>query len=95
MVTLDVFVLDKITELPIGNARVVGLTRNQIIDPPVRQTSGDGGANLYFQGPPFNPPIAVSLAVDAAGYIPWSTEDEPIMLGASNVRYEVHLTPFV
>lgn len=91
-VTLNVYV--KCNGVGIGNARVVGLTKNQIIDPPTRQTSGDGGANLYYQGPAFDPPVEVSLMVDAAGYVPWSTNDKPIMLGSSDVNYDVELTPF-
>lgn len=95
MPTLNVFVKDKSTGAPIGNARVVGLTKNQIIDPPVRQTSGDGGANLYYQGPAFNPPVAVSLAIDAPGYAPGSTNDQPILFGAEDVNFTIELDPFV
>jgi hypothetical protein len=94
MPTLNVFVKDKTTGAPIGNARVVSLTKNQIIDPPTRQTSGDGGANLYFQGPPFVPPVAVTLAVDAAGYAPGSTNDQPILFGSEDVTYTIALDPF-
>lgn len=92
-VTLNVYVKDKKTGAPIGNARVVGLTKNQIIDPPTRQTSGDGGANLYYQGPAFNPSVEVSLAVDAAGYAPGSTNDKPILFGSSDVNYTIELEP--
>lgn len=92
-VTLNVFVKDAATGQGIGNARVVALTKNQIIDPPTRQTSGDGGCNLYFQGPPFTPPVAVTLAVDAAGYAPGSTNDQPILLGSQDVTYTLTLTP--
>lgn len=93
-VTLNVYVKDRKTGQGIPNARVVGLTKNQIIDPPVRQTSGDGGANLYFNGPPFDPPVAVSLAVDAPGYAPGSTNDQPILLGSSSVDYTIELDSF-
>jgi hypothetical protein len=93
-VTLNVYVKDATSGSGVGTARVIALTKNQIIDPPTRQTSGDGGANLYFEGPPFTPPIAVSLAVDAPGYAPWSTNDQPIMLGSDPVNYVVNLQPF-
>ena len=93
MPTLNVFVRDKATGQPIGNARVLGLTKNQIIDPPTRQTSGDGGANLYFQGPAFHPPVAVTLAVDAPGYAPASTNDQPILFGEADVNYTIELDP--
>jgi hypothetical protein len=93
--TLNVFVKDKLTGQPVSTARVIALTRNQIIDPPVRQVSGDGGANLYFQGPDFSPPVAVSLAVDAPGYAPYSTEDKPILFSTGVVNFEVFLDPFV
>jgi len=92
--TLNVYVKDRATGLGIGNARVQGLTRNQIIDPPVRQTSGDGGANLYYQGPGFVPPVDVTLIVDAAGYAPWSTGDQPIHFGVHNIDYTLYLDSF-
>jgi hypothetical protein len=95
MITFNVFVKDQNTGSPIAGARVTALTKNQIIDPPVRLTSGDGGCNLYFQGPEFTPDIQVSLNVDAAGYTPWCTEDHPVQLGRQNVDYEVRLVPFV
>ena len=92
-VTFNVFVKDVNTNNGIPNARVTALTRNQIIDPPVRQTSGDGGCNLYYQGPSFNPPVAVSLIIDAEGYAPWSTEDAPIQLGSNTINYNAFLKP--
>jgi hypothetical protein len=91
--TLNVYVKDRVTGIGIGNARVQGLTRNQIIDPPVRQTSGDGGANLYYHGPGFVPPVDVTLIVDAVGYAPWSTNDQPIHFGTHDVDYIVELEP--
>lgn len=94
MPTLNVYVKDKATGQGIGNARVLGLTRNQIIDPPTRQTSGDGGANLYYQGPPFDPPVAVTLAVDAPGYAPGSTNDQPILFGSEDVNFTIELDSF-
>lgn len=94
MITFNVFVKDR-TGHPIPGARVTALTKNQIIDPPVRLTSGDGGCNLYLNGPEFNPPIAISLNVDAAGFKPWCTEDHPITLGSSSIDYPVALDPFV
>lgn len=93
-VTLNVFVRDGQTGEGIGDARVVALTRDQIIDPPTRQTSGDGGCNLYYQGPAFDPPIMVSLTVDAAGYVPWSTSANPIPLGKDSIDYHVELVRF-
>lgn len=98
MVTFNVFVKDKATLQGIGDARVVALGHDQrmtSIDPPVRQTSGDGGCNLYFQGPPFSPPMKVSLAIDAVGYAPWSNADQPVVLADGDVTTEVLLTPFL
>ena len=92
-VTLNVFVKDQNGQ-PVANARVVGLTRNQIIDPPTRFTSGDGGANLYYRGPVFNPPVAVSLVVDAPGYAPYCSADQPILLGQSDINFNVVLQSF-
>lgn len=89
-VTLNVYVTDE-SGVGIGGARVVALTKNQIIDPPTRLTSGDGGCNLYFNGPAFNPPIAVSLAIDADGYQPWCIQDAPIQFGAVSVDYRITL----
>lgn len=93
-VTLNVYVTDTLGN-GIPDARVTILTRNQIIDPPVRQTSGDGGANLYYRGPAFTPPIPVTILVDAAGFRPYSTADTPVQLGATSIDHRVVLTPFV
>lgn len=94
MITLNVFVKDGLTGLGIGDARVGIITRNASIQPCTRLTSGDGGANLYFNGPPFNPPLTVDIFVDAAGYKPWCTADAPIILGTTNIDYIVNLESF-
>jgi len=91
-VTFNVFVKND-GGAPVANARVTALTRNQVIDPPTRITSGDGGANLYFQGAEFSPALAVTLLVDAAGYAPWCTQDQPASLGSVDVNYNVVLRP--
>jgi hypothetical protein len=92
--TLNVYVKDKVTGHPISTARVVALTKNQAIDPPSRMVSGDGGANLYFQGPDFKPPLSVTLLVDAPGYIPWCSATDPTQFAGGTVNVEVLLDPF-
>ena len=67
-VTLNVFVKDG-SGNPVAGARVTALTKNQIIDPPVRYSQGDGGCNLYYQGPAFDPPVAVSLLMIGASIL--------------------------
>jgi hypothetical protein len=89
-VTFNVFVKNG-AGAPVADARVTALSRNQVIDPPTRLTSGDGGANLYFQGAALNPAVAVTLLVDAAGYAPWCTQDQPVSLGSTDVNYNVVL----
>src|SRR5262245_52576601 len=89
-VTFNVFVKSD-AGAPVADARVTALSRNQVIDPPTRLTSGDGGANLYFQGAELNPAVAVTLLVDAAGYAPWCTQDQPVSLGKMDVNYQVVL----
>src|SRR5262249_30965937 len=89
-VTFNVFVKSD-AGAPVPGARVTALSRNQIIDPPTRLTSGDGGANLYFQGAELNPAVAVTLLVDAAGYAPWFSQDAPVAFGNADVNYNVVL----
>ncbi|HMF93295.1 MAG TPA: hypothetical protein VKE96_03340 [Vicinamibacterales bacterium] len=89
-VTFNVFVKSDAGS-PVAGARVTALSRNQLIDPPTRYTSGDGGANLYFQGPEISPAAAVTLLVDAAGYAPWCSQDQPVSLGTADVNYAIVL----
>lgn len=94
--TLNVYV--KSTDgQPIEGARVFAyIPASAAINPPTRLTSGDGGANLYFQGPPLHGQ-KVTILVDAAGYRPWCNADPngdvtPIDDGVVNV--EARLVPF-
>lgn len=86
MPTLNVFVKDA-SGNPVAGARVTCLTKNQIIDPPLRYSQSDGGCNLYYEGPAFEPPVAVSLLIDAPGFKPFCTAAEPIQFGAQDVNY--------
>lgn len=92
-VTLNVYVRDSQGN-GIPGARVVIITKNASIQPCTRLTSGDGGCNLYFEGPPFSPPLLVDIAVDAAGYIPWCTADSPIVFGGKDINYVLQLSSF-
>lgn len=91
MPTLNVFCKDA-NGNPVQGARVTALTKNQIIDPPVRYTQGDGGCNLYFNGPAFMPPVAVSLIIDAPNFKPFCTADHPILFGSADVDYQAVLS---
>lgn len=91
MPTLNVFVRDG-NGNPVPGARVTALTKNQIIDPPVRYTQGDGGCNLYFNGPAFMPPVSVSLIIDAPNFKPFCTADHPIQFGAQDIDYPAVLS---
>lgn len=90
MPTLNVFVHDT-TGRPVAGARVVAVTRNAVIQPSTRLTQGDGGCNLYFQGPAFNPPVMVDLIVDAEGFKPWCTAANPIAFGTEDINYQIDL----
>jgi len=70
------------------------LTKNASILPATRYTSGDGGCNLYFQGPAFTPPLEVDVMVDAAGFKPWCSADAPILFGKVDVDVQVSLESF-
>lgn len=91
MPTLNVFVKDTSGQ-PVAGARVTAITPNAIIQPASRYTQGDGGCNLYYQGPTFNPPILVDLLVDADGFRPFCTAATPISFGQHDIDYQVVLT---
>lgn len=95
MLTWNVYVKDATTGKPVEGAVVEAITPgSSAINPPTRYTSGDGGANLYYQGPPLFG-VKATLKVDAAGYAPWTTADTPISLGDGQIDTPVSLTPFV
>ena len=83
------------TGAPVAGARVAILTKNATILPATRYTQSDGGCNLYYNGPPFDPPLEVDVMVDAAGFAPFCTAAAPVLLGSSSIDYAVTLVPFV
>lgn len=91
MPTLNIFVKDS-SGNAVAGARVACITKNASILPATRYTQSDGGCNLYFAGPAFDPPLEVDLVVDAAGFKPYCTADQPILFGASDINYQAILS---
>lgn len=96
--TIDVFVLDDTTSIGVANARVTVLSDPPgAIARPIRTTSGDGGVNLWKEGPAFPPGTVLNLAIDAAGYAPFATAaEQPIVPQQDGHQVvPVRIVPFV
>lgn len=91
MPTLNIYVKDQ-NQQPVAGARVAIITKNASILPATRYTEGDGGCNMYFQGPPFSPPLEVDVLVDADGFKPFCTGVGALMFGQDDINFQVMLS---
>lgn len=65
---------------------------NLAIFPPTRSI-GAGTANFYH-GPPLGAAVQVVVTVEAAGYVPWTNGDVPLVFQAETINVVVPLVPF-